>query len=101
MARASLSRSKGSRFPSFLTTVRSRSWTRSKVVKRAPQASHWRRRRIAAPSSLGRLSLTWLSSCAQNGQRMLALVDGEASAQVADTLVHGSLDSGVVAGAVL
>src|SRR5205814_2682275 len=70
IARASLSRSNGSRLASFLITVRSRSWTRSKVVKRAPQASHWRRRRIAAPSSLGRLSLTWLSSCAQKGQRI-------------------------------
>src|SRR5687768_12107840 len=70
IARSSLARSNGSRLPSFLTTVRSRSWTRSKVVKRAPQPSHCRRRRIAAPSSDGRLSLTWLSSCAQNGQRI-------------------------------
>ena len=46
--RASLSRSNGARRPSFLTTSRSRSWTRSKVVKRAPQTEHWRRRRIAA-----------------------------------------------------
>ena len=70
--RASLSRSNGSRLPSFLTTVRSRSWTRSKVVKRAPQPSHCRRRRIAAPSSVGRLSFTWLSSWAQNGQRIVS-----------------------------
>ena len=33
-------------------------------------ASHCLRRRIAAPSSEGRLSLTWLSSCAQKGHRM-------------------------------
>jgi hypothetical protein len=39
-------------------------------VKRAPHASHWRRRRIAAPSSDDRLSFTWLSSCAQKGQRI-------------------------------
>jgi hypothetical protein len=42
---------------------------RSNVVKRAPQPSHWRRRRIAVLSSVGRLSFTWLSSWAQNGQR--------------------------------
>ena len=52
-----------------LTTTISRSWTRSNVVKRAPQPSHWRRRRIAVLSSVGRESFTWLSSCAQNGQR--------------------------------
>ena len=57
-------------YASFLTTVRSRNWIRSNVVNRAPQPSHWRRRRIAAPSSLGRLSFTWLSSWAQNGQRI-------------------------------
>ena len=44
--RSSLARSNGSRRSSDLTTVSSRSWTRSKVVKRAPQSSHWRRRRI-------------------------------------------------------
>jgi hypothetical protein len=64
-----LARLKASRFSSFLTTVTSRSCTRSNVVKRAPQLSHWRRRRIEVLSSLGRLSFTWLSSCAQNGQR--------------------------------
>jgi hypothetical protein len=42
---------------------------RSKVVKRAPQSSHWRRRRMAEPSSVGRLSFTWLFSWLQNGQR--------------------------------
>jgi len=40
------------------------------VVKRAPQLEHWRRRRIAPLSSAGRESFTWLSSWAQNGQRM-------------------------------
>jgi hypothetical protein len=40
------------------------------VVKRAPQLSHCRRRRIAVLSSVGRESFTWLSSWAQNGQRM-------------------------------
>jgi hypothetical protein len=39
-------------------------------VKRAAQASHWRRRRMAAPSSVGRLSFTWLSSWPQKGHRM-------------------------------
>jgi hypothetical protein len=67
---SNLLRSNGSRSPFFFTTVRSRSCTRSKVVKRAPHASHCRRRRIAAPSSDGRLSFTWLSSWAQKGQRI-------------------------------
>jgi hypothetical protein len=35
---------------------------RSKVVKRAAHPSHCRRLRIAALSSVGRESLTWLSS---------------------------------------
>ena len=65
-------RSNGSRRFSDLITVSSRSWARSKVVKRAPQSSHCRRRRIAEPSSAGRLSFTWLSSWPQNGQRMSA-----------------------------
>jgi hypothetical protein len=42
---------------------------RSKVVNRPPQPSHCRRLRIALLSSVGRLSLTWLSSFPQNGQR--------------------------------
>src|SRR4051812_40256655 len=71
--RSSLARSKDSRRLADFTTVRSRSWTRSKVVKRAPQSSHWRRRRIEAPSSLGRLSFTWLFSWEQKGQRMRRL----------------------------
>ncbi len=51
--RASLSRSKGSVAPPDFTTLMSRNWIRSNVVKRAPQPSHWRRRRIAAASSVG------------------------------------------------
>ena len=43
--RLNLSRSNGTRLPSRLITVSSRSWMRSKVVKRAPQALHCRRRR--------------------------------------------------------
>jgi hypothetical protein len=46
--------------------------TRSMVVKRWPQAAQKRRRRIAPPSSLGRLSLTAVSDSPQNGQRMIA-----------------------------
>ena len=38
--------------------VSSRSWIRSNEVNRAPQPSHWRRRRIAVLSSVGRLSFT-------------------------------------------
>src|SRR5690606_10154643 len=64
------SRSNGVRWPSFLTTVNSRSWTRSKVVKRAPQVAQARRRRIAVLSSVGRLSFTCVSSLLQNGQRI-------------------------------
>jgi hypothetical protein len=45
--RASLSRSNGTRRPSDFTTVSSRSWTRSIVVKRWPQLLQKRRRRIA------------------------------------------------------
>ena len=45
------------RSPDF-TMVTSRNWTRSNVVKRAPQDVHWRRRRMAVASSVGRLSLT-------------------------------------------
>jgi hypothetical protein len=68
-ARASLSRSKISRCQPLFNTVNSRSCTRSQVVKRAPHPSHCRRRRIAALSSVGRESFTWLSSWAQKGQR--------------------------------
>ena len=69
----SFSRSKGVRVPSFLTTVRSRSCTRSKVVKREPQEGQKRRRRMTVLSSVGRESLTWVSLSPQKGQRMLYL----------------------------
>ena len=69
--RASLSRSNGARRPFFFTTVSSRSCTRSKVVKRAAAGrAVARRRRIAALSSVGRMSFTWVSSWPQNGQRI-------------------------------
>ena len=68
--RAILSRSKGSRRPERLTTIRSLSCTRSNVVKRPPQSEQMRRRRIAEFSSDGRLSLTWLFSLPQKGQRI-------------------------------
>src|SRR5581483_8027986 len=71
--RASLSRSKGSRWLFFLITVSSRNCTRSKVVKRAAQLGQSRRRRIAAWSSVGRESLTCVSSVPQNGHRIVSL----------------------------
>jgi len=40
----------------------------SSVLKRSPQASHSRRRRIVAPSSLTRESITRVSTCWQKGQ---------------------------------
>src|SRR6185436_6498759 len=70
MERSSFSRSKGSRWPLLFTTTSSRNCTRSKVVKRAPQLVHCRRLRIAELSSVGRESLTWVSSFPQNGQRI-------------------------------
>jgi hypothetical protein len=48
----------------------SRSCTRSNVVKRPPQLGQDRRRRMAAPSSDGRLSFTWLSTLPQKGHFM-------------------------------
>jgi hypothetical protein len=41
--RSSFERSNGSRWLSLFTTVSSRNWMRSKVVKRAPHPSHCRR----------------------------------------------------------
>ncbi len=61
MERWSLSRSNGTRLPERLSTTTSRSCTRSKVVKRPAQSGQTRRRRIAAPSSEGRESFTWVS----------------------------------------
>jgi hypothetical protein len=69
--RTSFSRSNGLRRPERLTIVSSRSCTRSNVVKRPPHSGHERRRRIAAPSSEGRESFTWLSAWPQNGQRII------------------------------
>src|SRR5215213_5755545 len=69
--RISLSRSNGTRRPLRLTTTSSRSCTRSKVVKRKLQVRQTRRRRIAAESSVGRESLTWVSIDPQLGQRIL------------------------------
>jgi hypothetical protein len=60
--RASFLRSNGTRRPERLTTTISRSCTRSKVVKRPPQSSQLRRRRMDWFSSVGRLSLTWVFS---------------------------------------
>src|SRR3972149_3924765 len=62
-----LLRSKGSRRPSFFTTM---SWTssmRSYVVNRRLQFRHSRRRRIAAPSRASRESTTFSSPCPHKG----------------------------------
>src|ERR1700760_1173128 len=94
--RISFSRSNGVRRPERLTMVSSRSCTRSKVVKRPPQDGHMRRRRIAAPSSDGRLSFTWLSSSPQNGHRIgRLLVDRETLAERLHLRGHRGLDGGV------
>src|SRR5215470_2650187 len=98
MERSSLSRSKVSRRPFFLTTTSSRSCTRSTVVKRPPHSGQWRRRLIAEFSSVGRLSFTCVSSCPQKGQRMedqsllWLSIDRKSPAQLADTLAHARLD---------
>jgi hypothetical protein len=60
--RVILSRVKGSVTPLRLPTIKI---TVSWVVKRRPHAGHDRRRRIAAPSSAVRLSMTLLSGCLQ------------------------------------
>src|SRR5680860_1535486 len=60
-----LSRLNGSVAPERLTTVR---LVVSTVVKRRPHSGHWRRRRIAAPSSAVRESTTRESEWRQNGQ---------------------------------
>ena len=70
MERTSFSRSNGVRRPERLTMVSSRSCTRSKVVNRPPHSVQKRRLRMAALSSDGRLSFTWLSAWPQNGQRI-------------------------------
>ena len=68
--RISLSRSNGTRRPLRLITVSSRSCTRSKVVKRTSQATHTRRLRMTAESSVGRESFTCVSRLLQLGQRI-------------------------------
>src|SRR4028119_2229866 len=93
IALASFMRSKGSRSPSFLTTVRSRSWTRSKVVKRAPQPSHWRRRRIAAPSSAAANPLPGYPRGHRRGSA--SAIDREAGAQSTDAFVDLAFDHSV------
>src|SRR5665647_1538182 len=62
-----LPRLNGSVTPLRLTTER---LAVSTVVKRRLQAWHWRRRRIAVPSSAVRLSMTRLSLWRQKGQCM-------------------------------
>src|SRR5437764_3292965 len=96
-------------------TVNSRSCTRSKVVKRAVQYGQRRRRRIAPRSSVGRESLTWVSSAPQNGQRIspscssrpvlvgqvprlaLPAINRKAGAEIADVLSYARLCRPIVA----
>jgi hypothetical protein len=59
------SRENGSVTPLRLDTI---SRTVSCVVNRRPHSGHARRRRIAAPSSVERLSITRLSGLRQKGQ---------------------------------
>ena len=66
MPRIRFSALNGTRVPSRLTTIsRSVRSTRSNVVKRLPHARHSRRRRIASPDSVGRLSITLSRSRSQ------------------------------------
>src|SRR5204862_3552563 len=90
--RTSLSRANGTRRPLRLITVRSRSCTRSKVVKRKLQPMHTRRRRITAESSVGRESFTCVSRLLQLGQRIESalLVDREAVGQRPHAFLDGS-----------
>ena len=66
--RSSLERSNGCRLPSRLTTHSADCSRRSKVVKRAWQSRHSRRRRMASPASLTRDSSTRVSPTPQAGQ---------------------------------
>jgi hypothetical protein len=61
-----LSLVKGSVAPLRLATIKI---TDSCVVNLRPHSGHALRRRIAAPSSAVRLSMTRLSGCLQNGQK--------------------------------
>src|SRR3546814_765596 len=86
----------------------SRRYTRSNVVKRAPQPGQKRRRRMAVLSSVGRESFTCVSSCWQNGQRLPTLPCGTLSSQAGinrktiaegrHLLGHSALDGSVVPG---
>ncbi len=67
---ASLSRSNSWRCPSRFTTTRRAASIRSYVVKRAPQATHSRRRRMVAASSRSRESMTRVSRSSHVGQRI-------------------------------
>ena len=69
MERSSFSRSNGERRPERLSTISSRSCTRSKVVKRPPHEAHSAAGGSTAPSSDGRKSFTWVSGFPQNGHR--------------------------------
>ena len=61
--------SNGTRSPDRFRTIKGTNSSRSKVVNRAPQARHSRRRRMASPSSDCRESTTLSSRWAQAGQR--------------------------------
>src|SRR5215468_6467620 len=104
--RTSLSRSNGTRRPLRLMTVSSRSCTRSKVVKRKLQERHTRRRRIAAESSVGRESLTWVSRLPQLGQRIpapaaLLVIDREPRREPFHLVANPCLDRGIFLDALL
>src|SRR3954447_4285920 len=71
-----LLRSKGSLTPLRLTTASTGSST---VVNRRPHTGHDRRRRVVAPSSVSRESMTRLSGLWQKGQRTGHLLDRRAT----------------------
>ena len=66
-----LLRSNNSRLPFFFITISGTSSTISYVVKRRPHFRHYRRRRIAFPSSVARESVTFVSSPLQNGHLII------------------------------
>jgi len=70
IALASFRRSNSWREPSFFSTWIRADSLRSKVVNRASQRSHARRRRMEAPSSASRESITRLSGFPQLGHRI-------------------------------
>jgi hypothetical protein len=101
-----LARSNGSRrapFSPFLITVISRSCTRSKVVKRAPQFSHWRRRRMAVLSSVGRILHLAVVIGAKGQRKSVGQlgVDREAGAQGFHFGGHAGFDLRIALGAIL